>query len=227
VADVDWTTTELALPPTRGEAIYEILRKRILSGTLLPGQRLKASALAAELGVSAIPVREALNRLRADAFVTIEPHKGAFVSELPKEDLIEYLEIRLRLECLAIEKAVPRLENSDLEELEGLVRGLDESLSLHDWLSYAGLNRTFHQRVYRASNSAILVSEIDRLFSLTERGSALFSMDLTYVQKSQAEHRAILAALKDRNTAKILRLMHSHRQRNVTKLKRVAPSGTN
>src|SRR6185312_6880693 len=130
------------------------------------------------------------NRLRADAFVTIEPHKGAFVSELPKEDLIEYLEIRLRLECLAIEKAVPRLENSDLEELEGLVRGLDESLSLHDWLSYAGLNRTFHQRVYRASNSAILVSEIDRLFSLTERGSALFSMDLTYVQKSQAEHRA-------------------------------------
>jgi DNA-binding GntR family transcriptional regulator len=227
MADADRRTTELALPPTRGEAIYEILRERILSGTLLPGQRLKASGLAAELGVSAIPVREALNRLRADAFVTIEPHKGAFVSAIPKEDLIEYLEIRLRLECLAIEKAVPQLGDGDIEELEVLVKDLDKSLSLHDWLSYAGLNRTFHQRVYHASNSTILVNEIDRLFSLTERGNALFSMNLTYVEKSQQEHRAILAALRDRDTPKLVRLMHSHRQRNITTLERVTPSGSN
>ena len=215
-----WTgSLTTALPDTKGAALHAALREAILSGQIKPGDQVNAREVAHETGVSAIPVREALHRLAAEGLVTIRPHVGAFVTELPADELAEYLEIRLVLECLAIEKAVSLIEDGDLVVLEGLLARMDEDLAAADWSAYARDNRSFHRAIYGFCHSRALLSEIDRLFALSERGRALFALDPSYAERSQAEHQDLMRAIRARDAAQATAVMARHRRRNLEALR--------
>ncbi len=85
----------------------EALRAAISSGELAPGLQLRQDELAARFGTSRIPVREALRQLEAEGFVTFLPNRGAVVSDLSIDEVIELLEIRIALECHALRLAIP------------------------------------------------------------------------------------------------------------------------
>jgi len=151
------------IPPDRQEEAktsavaqaYMQLREQILSGQLAPGTPLSEYQLATALSVSRTPIREALSRLQAIGLVRSVPQRGMFVSELGAQDIVEILEIREQLECLAVRRLVEhgvdeqllrRWEEQTDAALEAIVAGeLAESLALgcqlHDELILAAGNR--------------------------------------------------------------------------------------
>src|SRR5579862_7591453 len=91
--------------------IYEEIRNKIINGDLPPGTRLRERELADELGVSRVPVREALPYLQADGFITLESHRGAIVTELTLRDVRELFDVRLGVEVYAARLAAQRVAN--------------------------------------------------------------------------------------------------------------------
>jgi len=105
------------------EAAAEELRMRILSGALQEGAQLRQEILAAELGVSRIPLREALRLLEGEGLVTIVPHRGAVVSVLSPDEIGELFDLRLLIEPDLIRRAVPHMGPDDLREAEATLAG--------------------------------------------------------------------------------------------------------
>lgn len=116
-------------PPTAQEAVLAELRRQLTDGRLPPGTPIRQETLAADLGVSRVPVREALKVLQADRLVEYIPHRGYFVSELSSADLDEVNRLRRLLELEAIRESIPRMTTEDLGVLrarfEAIVRALD------------------------------------------------------------------------------------------------------
>lgn len=212
----------LVVPRTKGDGLYEVIREAIVSGKVEPGAQLNARELATHIGVSVMPIREALHRLAAEGLVNIRPHVGAFVTELPIGRLIEYLDVRLVLECYALELAVRFIDGAQLGALYEFIDMMDIDLAKSDWPSYGRHNHSFHRTIYSFCRNSALVEEIDRLFAFSERGRALFALEPAYAERSQAEHRELMSALEDRDGARAANLMTRHRQRNLDALHRRA-----
>src|SRR5689334_15832455 len=100
---------------TASSFVSDMLRTAILTGVLKDGEPLRQDELAAALGVSRMPVREALRRLEAEGFVDFQPHKGAVVAELSAEEAEEIYEIRLTLECRRLRESIPHLTDGALD----------------------------------------------------------------------------------------------------------------
>src|SRR5436190_15995488 len=92
------------------------LRRAIVDGEFESGSQLKQDELAERFGVSRIPVREALKQLAAEGLVTFHPNRGAVVSSLSLDDVLEMLEIRIALECRALRLAIPNMIDEDFDE---------------------------------------------------------------------------------------------------------------
>src|SRR5258707_6182346 len=114
----------LSVPPAT-IAIADRLRSAILSGSHAAGTRINQDRVAAEHGVSHIPVREALRRLEAEGLVTFAPRRGFFVARLSADDAAELGEMRAALEALAIRVAVPRLCAADLDGAAAAIEASD------------------------------------------------------------------------------------------------------
>src|ERR1700729_20146 len=108
---------------TKADLVYEQLREEILSGAVLPGQRVSISRVARDLGVSDIPAREGVKRLEADGLVSFTTHKGAVVVWMGRHEVEELFAIRTELEALALSHAAARIGP---EELAALREVLDE-----------------------------------------------------------------------------------------------------
>src|SRR5690348_3005760 len=98
---------------TLAAATVEAIRERILSGAYVEGEQLRQDALAAELGVSRIPVREALRQLEAEGLVTFSPHRGAVVSSFSVTEIEELFDLRAMLESDLLRRSVPHLTDED------------------------------------------------------------------------------------------------------------------
>ena len=125
-----------------------MLRELILAGSLPAGAKLGEAELATRLDVSRTPVREALSRLAAEGLVDLVPNRGARVARWSDEDLEQIFELRLRLEPYAVGLAVPRLTDSDLDDLENLAQrmvGLGKPGRGQDLDGIVHLNRQFHR----------------------------------------------------------------------------------
>ncbi|MGN8545983.1 GntR family transcriptional regulator [Bradyrhizobium sp. 13971] len=120
------------------DAVREALRAAISSGELAPGLQLRQDELAARFGTSRIPVREALRQLEAEGFVTFLPNRGAVVSDLSIDEVIELLEIRIALECHALRLAIPAMGEIDLEETTKILRAYDAEPDPAQWAPSTG-----------------------------------------------------------------------------------------
>src|SRR5689334_17529071 len=108
----------LPVKRTIADQVAELIRQRILSGQLKGGQPIRQEHLAAELGVSRIPLREALKQLAAEGFVSIASHKGAVVAELSVEEVEELFDLRLKLETWLMELAMPAMTDAEVADLD-------------------------------------------------------------------------------------------------------------
>lgn len=143
---------------TRQPQVADIIRDRILEGTLMPGQRLVERTLASELGVSRIPVRDALNILRGEGFVTAFPNRGMLVTPMSRQDIEELFEVREALEVLAARRAT---ENATSEELDKLAEALAHSeaaAARSDSRDVGRCNQEFHDLLTASAHNSLLTS---------------------------------------------------------------------
>lgn len=173
-------------------SVTTILRQAILKGDLKPNERLVQADIADQLGVSRMPVREALKTLELEGLVSLEPHKGAIVNSLTLEDIDEIYELRTILEPFTLEKSIPNLTLDDVISLENLHKKMIETTDVE---TYVDLNNQFH-------NLSLSGSKSKRLHGLMARVSHGIAKDTPYVipdqiEKSNVEHAKILHAIKE------------------------------
>ena len=149
---------------TRQERVFQELEKAIIAGQIPPGQKLVTEEIARQMGVSRIPVREAMGRLEARGFITTRPKWGSVVNELSRENLKEILDLRLILECEAIAKAAPHVNADTILELERAHLEFAQARAKNDANQLLRANRRFHLLAYKDSNSPVLLDLINQLW---------------------------------------------------------------
>jgi DNA-binding GntR family transcriptional regulator len=190
--------------------VIHALRAALVAGQMQPGQVYSAPVLAATLGVSPTPVREAMLELAKEGLVTTVPNKGFRVRELSDRELDEVTEIRLLLEVPATVQVVGRVTASDLARLRPMANRIVETAKSKELLAYVEQDRQFHLELLALAGNATLVSLVaelrarSRLFglaSLAERGT---------LAASAAEHVRMLELIGAADRPGLRRLMRSH-----------------
>jgi DNA-binding GntR family transcriptional regulator len=190
--------------------VSEQIRGRILDGSLKPGERLVEDRLSAELGVSRVPVREALRGLSAEGLVTLLPRRGATVVEVTAADVAELVEVRALLEGLNARLAAQRHAPEIVALLEETLARGNEAARSGTAEELARLNAEFHERLAEASRNSVL-SDVMR--GLRERTSIAFAINgRARAREDWREHAGVLAAViaGDAELAALLAARHVH-----------------
>lgn len=149
------------------DSAYKQLVKAILEGKIAPGERITMEGLAKQLNVSIMPVREAIRRLEANKFITIQKRR-IVVNKLSAENVNHILEVRLLLEGYAVEKAALQRQDETLDDLEELLNVMNNT---KDPETYLKANKDFHNTIYKEAGVPVMLEIID---SLWERYSPYF-----------------------------------------------------
>jgi DNA-binding GntR family transcriptional regulator len=187
----------VSAPPrhqTKTELALHVLRERIHSGALEPGQRLRLEELTAELHMSPTPIREALRLLQADGLVTYRPHRGIVIAERSPRELADVYRVRLALEPLAVELAVPTLIREGLDELERLHVRLVSAVPAGQLTSFAALNAEWHWHIYDRCEPQYLREFVRRMWEMVSWRSAWALPG--WLEQSVHDHEAIMAAIR-------------------------------
>lgn len=192
---------------TKAEMALRVLRERILVGTLLPGQKLEINEIAAEFGMSATPVREALKALQADHLAAYTPHRGTIVADNSEEVTAEVFRLRLLLEPAATAAAIHRMTPEMLERLETLHARLVDSHDVSNDV-FADRDSEWHWTLYEAAGSAFLSDFIRRLWD-SFPWRALVSVSGRR-ESAVLEHEAMMEAIRSGNPDTVIREMRIH-----------------
>lgn len=193
---------------TAHEYVRDVLRRAILNGDLPGGSRLVQAELAATLEVSTTPVREALRDLSVEGLVRFDPHRGAVVTEIDRDDLLDIYELRRLLEPHAMRQAVPQITDHLLAQLRKVhQRMIDDPHSA----SFVDLNRTFHMAIYEAGASPRLLSIIRSLedAAVMYIGAAVKQVE-GLREDANRDHGAILEALAARDVEAAVAAIDHH-----------------
>ncbi|WP_185983818.1 GntR family transcriptional regulator [Aureimonas mangrovi] len=199
-----------ARPIARAEGLSsKVLReieRLILSGELLPGERVNEYALAEKLAVSRAPVREATRALVQMGLLTSIPARGVFVREMSDTEIAENYDIRALVTGLMCERVAERRSDAEVEELAALVRGMDEAVRSTDVPRYYEINLTFHRRIGEIADHGSALRLYDDLIRATHAlRRSLFAPGTT-----NSEHAELVEAFRERDVGKAKRLGEEH-----------------
>lgn len=178
---------------TRVDTAYRRLRQAIIDGDFEPGAPLRHSELVEAFGVSLIPIREAIRKLEVERLVDSVPNRGARVAPISLDDVQDVYATRIVLECEALRRAWPRLDEQHLAEIRKLRDRMVEQVRREDPRFY-DLHRRVHFGLYERSNSPWLIHLIEILWSHTERYRRLAARLKTFVDEPTDLHGRILEA---------------------------------
>jgi DNA-binding GntR family transcriptional regulator len=199
------------------DEVYEALRGAILTRLFLPGQRLLADELAAELGVSLTPIRHALSQLAVEGLIEIHPRSGTYVASISPEEVAETFEIRQALEKLAARRAVVRLKPSDLDAFDQLLDQLRKPVRTEaDRKRHETANLDFHRKILQIAASKRLLEIYESLHAHiqiarihAQESNGLASLKGRFAQE-EAEHQAIVDALRNQDAPALERALEKH-----------------
>ncbi len=176
-------------PPTAQEAVLDEVRRFIATGQLAPGQKIVQDALAVKLGVSRVPLREALKILEGEGQVSYVAHRGYFVTQLSLSDLLEVYRIREILEAEAVAVGVPKMTSEDLDRLEEAERDVQAASRIADVIAMTAANRRFHFAILEACALPRLIWLIRLLWDATEVYRSVYYNDAGNRAVVEGEHR--------------------------------------
>ena len=183
-----------------GAAVVERLREKILSGELREGQQLRQDAIAAEFQISRIPVREALSHLGAEGLVTIVANRGAVVSALSPEEIMELFETRAVLECHLLRCAIPEMTNEDFQRAENILHDYEASLEKDCEVgSWGSWNWNFHSALYAPANRPKMLSLVKDLNVNCDRYTRLHLVVTRDQHHAGQAHRNLLDVCKTKD----------------------------
>jgi DNA-binding GntR family transcriptional regulator len=156
----------LIIKRTLAEEVADVLRARILTGRLKAGEPIRQEQVAKEMGISRIPLREALSQLAAEGFVSLVAHKGAVVAPLSLAEVEELFELRLALEAGLLRRAIPNLTATDFQVLSDLIQESQSPAGLARW---GDLNWRFHEALYLPARRPVTLKLLRRVHDNIDR----------------------------------------------------------
>jgi DNA-binding GntR family transcriptional regulator len=171
--------------------VHALLRDRIVKGDLLPGNRLQDVQLAAELGISRTPIREALLRLEREGLVESDPNRGFFVAPLSRKEVLEIYPMVWALECLALESTEPPTP----PQIQALRQINAEIAATADPLHRQELDLRWHQTLLASCANARLKDFLAELKQIVRRYECVCMRDSALVRRSVRDHAEILEAI--------------------------------
>ncbi len=187
------------------ERVHRHLLGAMLRGDLPPGGFIRQDEVASQLGVSKIPVREALQRLQSDGLVVFETNRGAMVRSLTADSAAEIYALRRSIEPLLLARAIPRMTIVDLAEVE---LALDEAAA--GARPVAESNWHVHAALYRAAGWDRGLSIVHRLHAAVGPYVALYTEQLAGGSRSEREHRGLLRAARSGRVDRAVPLLERH-----------------
>jgi DNA-binding GntR family transcriptional regulator len=200
VSDMDLDLTPINVL-TLKETVYKRLLQAIVSGKLPPGTRITIAQLAGQLGVSLMPVREALRKLEAGSFISIQKNRRIVIKELSRSDLNELLQIRLKLESMAARAALKNYTNELLKDLEDL---MDDVKGAKDPEEFLEKNKQFHHTLYRHAHMPILQETIEGLWRRVSPYLHIYVSEMPdYKVLKIHYHEGILEGVREKDPNKV------------------------
>jgi DNA-binding GntR family transcriptional regulator len=198
-------------PPTAQEAVLAELRARILHGDIAPGTPLRQEDLAASLGVSRVPVREALRMLESEGHVTYLAHRGYRVAELDLDDLEEIYHLRALIEDDLAARSMTTMGSADLTRIRAAfdLLAAAEVDATQDPGRLAAANRAFHWAILRPAPRVERI--LATLWDASDTYRARWFADPGNVARGAHAHRGILAAVEHADADEVVRLLSDHR----------------
>ena len=198
--------------------VADNLRRRILQQQLQPGSWIDEQKLAEEMGISRTPMREAIKVLAAEGLVTIRVRRGAYVTEVPENEVREIYHLLALLEADAAADVARQASNSELQELAGLHQQLHQLAALLADAptdsalidQFFALNQQFHGRMLEISGNHWRMQIVNDLRGVMQLGRHHSLFKTGRVQQSLEEHSAILAALVARDASAASAAVHTH-----------------
>jgi DNA-binding GntR family transcriptional regulator len=214
------------LPRTAEGIAASELRAAIVRGDLAPGAKIRQEATAQELGISLIPLREALKTLSSEGLVTYQPQRGYFVTELPNDGIRHIYAVRSLLEAEAERDAVPRVGRQETAAMRAHLLTQERAAEDRDAVAMIAANRGFHFAIFERCENPWLVRFVTQLWDTVDPYRVLSYREM-WLQADErvipteilAEHERILVALEKRRHDRALRLLEQHRERSETFLK--------
>jgi DNA-binding GntR family transcriptional regulator len=198
------------------ERTYTILRDRIHSGSFAPMERLNIDALARELSVSPIPVREALRRLEAEGWVRFTPNVGAVVSPVDSTSWEQAMIALAILEGAASGEAQPNMRRSDLTRLRKIATGMEEAAARADPLRFSKLNRLLHSAIVARCPNTYLTELLQQTNAKLDRLRSTMFVYLPHrSEEALSEHLRLIELLESGTKEEVESYARWHKLRTV------------
>lgn len=184
---------------SKNEVVYDTLRLAIIQGDYAPGARLVIDELAATLGVSQIPIREAMRQLEADGFVTIEPYVGATITPINAHFIFELFNLLEALEVMCGRTAIGTMTEADIGTLAALIAAMDASID--DPERWSQQNKQMHLFICECAHTALTFKMMQQTLDHWDRLRLHYFKDVSArrIRAAQEEHKQILEAFCSRN----------------------------
>lgn len=203
--------------------VTEILRQSIIDGSLAPGTEFNQAQLAEQLGVSRGPIREALGQLEQEGLVESTPYKVVMVTRLTHRYVEELYSVRGALEALAIERAIPRLTDEDIDQLNEIIEDMRQAATAQDPVRLVELDLAFHETILLAADHHLAL----RLWKLQEVGVRrclhIRHEIYTFLDEVVGSHPTLVTALTERNRDLALQILHEHIAESASNILDVLP----
>lgn len=186
------------------------LERLILSGELAPGDKLTEMALAARLGVSRGPLREAFRMLEEAGLVRTEKNRGVFVRDIPIDEAVEIFDLRAAMDELVGRRLAEHINPAELKELKGLVDAMEQAVKAKDARGYHLLNLGFHDRLVELAGNRKLTAIYRKLIKELSLFRRLNLADSWLMPVSAGEHRAIVKAIASGDAEAAGKAMFDH-----------------
>ena len=201
-------STADSAPASLAERAYDEIRRRIIRLELAPGDVVREADLQATLEMSRTPIREALQRLARDHFVTVIPRRGMFVSAIEFDELAMLYETRAIMEPYAARLATKRGTAADWDEMaDVLAETQAPGTSAVDLLA---LDRRCHEIMWRASGNRFLTDTLDTLYAQSDRLWHMYLSDVHDMAHAVDEHAEIHAGLRAGDADRVAALIETH-----------------
>lgn len=200
--------------------LYQEIQKDILSGELPDGSKLTEAAVCKRYGVSRTPVREAFRQLEADGLIENIPNRGAFVTGLTKRDISDLFDLRALFEIQAVEWAIKRMTDEDVDALRETVEFMEFYTLKDDVEKVLSFNSQFHNTIYAGTKDRMIQKTLSTYQTYLKHSAPAKTFSGEYLRTILEEHKSIFQAFENRNVAAGRKAMEYHMEQS--KLRRIA-----
>lgn len=203
------------------DVVFNTLREAILRGDLVAGERLMELQLAAKLGVSRTPIREAIRMLEQEGLAITIPRKGAIVAGMTEKDMQDVLEIREALEELSVQVACDKITDGEIVQLRKNMENFEQALKSGDLKKMAQADVEFHDVIYQATDNPKLINMLNNLREQMYRYRVEYLKDPQNHEQLLNEHEAIYQGIVKKDKDAVTAMIRKHISNQVDVVKNI------